>query len=93
MNGENIVFARCIQEDQFTYARSVMLLFILPIAFNATTNNCNSDNEVIIYFFEPFPPFNFILYFFLFLELFDKNIQEKLFLSAVCAKSIAECAS
>ena len=55
-----------------------MLLFILSIAFNATMNKCNSANEVIIYFFELFLHFNLILYFFLFLELFDKNKLDKL---------------
>ena len=58
MNGQNIVFAKFIKEDRFTYARSAMLLFILHIAFNATMNKCNIANEVIIHFFGLFLHFN-----------------------------------
>ena len=61
------MFAKCVKEELFTYAKSAMLLFILPIAFNTTINKCNSANEVIIHFFK------------MFLELFDKNKLEKLF--------------
>ena len=47
--------------------------------FERYMNKCNSANKVMIHFAELFLHFNAILYFFLFLELFDANQLEKLF--------------
>ena len=60
-NGQNNSFAKCAMEERSTYARSAMILFILPIAFNATTSKCNRANELIIHFFKLFLHFNLIL--------------------------------